>query len=217
MKPRIYTYKITFEETQYFYYGIHKEKRFGEHYLGTPVTHAWMWNFYTPKKQILEFFESWEEAKEVEDRLIRPFLNDRLCLNEAVGFYKSVESCARGGKAAAELQKKNKTGFYGPKTERQMETSRKEGTKWGYKYGPENGRKVGRDNVKLSRGLFGLTEEERAINAGKGGKVGGKNTGSQRWKDPDHPELGEKPAGVLAGMQKRRGYPYSKENRIRVK
>ena len=30
--PRIYTYKITFQEVPYYYYGVHKEKRFDEYY-----------------------------------------------------------------------------------------------------------------------------------------------------------------------------------------
>jgi hypothetical protein len=47
---------------------------------------------------------------------------------------------------------------------------------------------------------------------GKGAKV----TNSQKWIDPDHPELGERSAPTLASMQKRRGYPHGKENRVRV-
>ena len=47
---------------------------------------------------------------------------------------------------------------------------------------------------------------------GKGAKV----TNSQKWIDPDHPELGERSAPTLAYMQKRRGYPHGKENRVQV-
>jgi hypothetical protein len=50
MQPRIYTYKITFEEVPYYYYGVHKEKTFNEEYWGSPVTNKWCWEFYTPKK-----------------------------------------------------------------------------------------------------------------------------------------------------------------------
>jgi len=39
---------------------------------------------------------------------------------------------------------------------------------------------------------------------------------AQKWKDPDHPELGEHSAGTLALKQKSRGYPHGKENRVRV-
>jgi len=50
----------------------------------------------------------------------------------------------------------------------------------------------------------------------KGGKAGSKNTNSQKWIDPDHPELGEHSAPTLAQMQKRRGYAHGKENRVKV-
>ena len=35
MQPRIYTYKITFEEVPYYYYGSKKEKYFNEEYWGS--------------------------------------------------------------------------------------------------------------------------------------------------------------------------------------
>jgi hypothetical protein len=50
MQPRIYVYKITFLEVPYYYYGVHKEKYFNEEYWGSPVTHKWVWDFYTPKE-----------------------------------------------------------------------------------------------------------------------------------------------------------------------
>jgi hypothetical protein len=106
MQPRIYTYKITFEEVPYWYWGVHKEKKFGELYLGSPKTHRWVWEFYTPKVQILEFFPfteaGWKEAQEVEKRLIRNDLNNPLCLNESCGGMLSHEVCSKGGKKAAE-------------------------------------------------------------------------------------------------------------------
>jgi hypothetical protein len=42
------------------------------------------------------------------------------------------------------------------------------------------------------------------------------NTNSQRWEDPDHPELGVSNPGLLARRQRLRGYPHGKENRRRV-
>jgi hypothetical protein len=101
MQPRIYTYKITFEEIPHWYWGVHKEKRYSDGYMGSPVTHKWMWDFYTPKIQILEFFpyteEGWKQANLVEDRLIKPDLNDPLCLNEGCGARVSREAAQRGG------------------------------------------------------------------------------------------------------------------------
>jgi general stress protein YciG len=49
------------------------------------------------------------------------------------------------------------------------------------------------------------------------GRKGGKATSGQKWVDPNHPELGEHSARTLVQMQKRRGYPHGKENRVRVR
>ena len=106
--PRIYTYKITFQEVPYYYYGVHKERYFNEKYFGSPITHKWCWKLYTPKKQILQFFdftdEGWLEAQEVEKRLIRPFYNtDKLCLNESCGGVISLEVSRKNGILVREL------------------------------------------------------------------------------------------------------------------
>ena len=69
--PRIYIYKITFEEVLYYYYGSKKEKYYNQQYWGSPVTHKWMWKFYTPKKQILQLFDTREEANAIENRIIK--------------------------------------------------------------------------------------------------------------------------------------------------
>ena len=102
MTPRIYTYKITFPGTSYFYWGVHKEVKFGEEYWGSPVTNGWVWEFYDKEKQILECFpftdKGWESALQVEHRLILPDLNNPLCLNEGVGLFRSLESTRRAGR-----------------------------------------------------------------------------------------------------------------------
>ena len=101
-KPRIYTYKVTFEEIPDWYWGVHKERVFGEVYLGSPSTNKWKWDFYTPKLQVLEEFpysdEGWLEANRVEDRLIAPDINNPLCLNEHFGGVFSLKVCSEAGK-----------------------------------------------------------------------------------------------------------------------
>jgi hypothetical protein len=103
MQLRIYTYKITFEEIPHWYWGVHKEGKFNDGYMGSPKTHKWMWEFYTPRIQILEFFpyteEGWEEARSVEDRLIRPDLNNPLCLNENCGGSHSLETLRKAAQS----------------------------------------------------------------------------------------------------------------------
>jgi hypothetical protein len=107
MTPRIYTYKVTFEEVPYWYWGVHKEKKFGEVYLGSPKTHKWAWTFYTPKVQILELFdysqEGWSQAKKVEKRLIGPDLNNSLCLNESCNGDFSIGALKRGGEKGGKV------------------------------------------------------------------------------------------------------------------
>jgi hypothetical protein len=94
--PRIYVYKITFYEVLHYYYGLHKEKRFDEYYMGSPVTHKDFWELYTPKKEYIEFFEysdeGYTEARIFEDSLIAPvYQTDPLCLNEHCGGFISLE------------------------------------------------------------------------------------------------------------------------------
>jgi hypothetical protein len=98
MGPRIYTYQITFEGSDFFYFGVHKEQRYNEEYWGSPVTHKHIWNLFKPKKEILEFFETWEEARHAETNLIKSHLNDSLCLNENYGGFYSLETIRQAGR-----------------------------------------------------------------------------------------------------------------------
>ena len=158
--PRIYTYKITFEEVPYYYYGVHKEKYFDEEYWGTPVTHKWCWEFYTPKKQILELFEysdeGWIEAQEIEKQLIKPFFNtDKWCLNEVCGGVISFLTLSEGGKIGGATNAKNKTGVCGRSKEKMI----------------EDGKKGGGKTVELGIGIHSLTPEQRKENSRKSGKM----------------------------------------------
>ena len=131
MQPRIYTYKITFEEIPDWYWGSHKENKFNDGYLGSPTTHAWKWEFYTPHLQICEIFpytsEGWVEAQNVENRCIKPDLNNPLCLNEHYGSVVSLEARRRGGNRNVEsghLLKLSQT--VGPVTRRKRSVNAKE-------------------------------------------------------------------------------------------
>ena len=173
--PRIYTYKITFEEVSYYYYGMHEEKVYDEEYWGSPITNKWCWELYTPKKQILETFSSREDAGEVERRLIKPVYNtDKWCLNENCAGVISLDICSKAGKKGAAKNKKNKVGVFGRSKEKMSEDGRK-------------ARKASKGYIKgaqivkeLSLGICGLTTEQRKENGkkygAKAGKVGGKKT-----------------------------------------
>lgn len=175
--PRIYLYKITFEEVKYYYYGVHKEKKFGEYYMGSPATHKWVWDFYTPKKQILEVFdftdEGWLEAQEVEKRLIKPFYNtDKWCLNESCGGKVSLNICrnnglkygSSGGKTSAKL----KVGAHSLTKEQKCENGIK-GGKIGGKIG---GKKIYHNKI----GIHGRTKDQMIGDGKKGGSISGPKT-----------------------------------------
>ncbi|QPX48056.1 hypothetical protein PQC13_gp091 [Synechococcus phage S-SRM01] len=159
--PRIYIYKIIFEEVPYYYYGVHKEKKFNEEYFGSPVTHKWCWEFYTPKKQILEFFEFSDEgyikAQEVEARLIRPVFNiDKWCLNEnCLGVF-SLEQKRKAGKIGGKNSYEMKLGVHGRTKEQKVEDAKK------------GGLIGGNISKELGLGINSLTSQERAENAKKG-------------------------------------------------
>jgi hypothetical protein len=207
--PRIYIYKITFEEVPYYYYGVHKEKKFGEYYMGSPYTHKWCWEFYTPKKQILQFFDftdvGWIEAQEVEKRLIKPFYNlDKWCLNENAGGRFSIEHQRRAGriggiingKIAGERSKEFGLGICGLTYEERV------------KYG-----KIGLEKQKeLGIAIFGLTKEQMTENGKKAGKIGGKISCSQRWMCLETGFITN--PGNLTQYQKRRGIDTSKRVRV---
>ena len=177
--PRIYIYKITFEEVPYYYYGVHKEKSFDEEYWGSPYTHKWVWEFYTPKKKILEVFEysdeGWIEAQEVETRLIRPFFNtDKWCLNENCGGIISLKILRESGKKYGKLAGKlggKKTyelglGVHGLTPKQRRENGRKGARK--------GARKGGKKAKELGLGVHGRTKEQIKKDSKKGGKISGK-------------------------------------------
>ena len=152
--PRIYTYKITFQEVPYYYYGVHKEKKYNEEYWGSPETNKWCWELYTPKKQILEIFDysdgGYIKAQEIEKKLIKPFYQtDKWCLNENCGGCISLETSRK----VALKNKENGIGLFGITPEQHIKNSRISGLKH-----KENG-----------TGIFTLTPEEKTEIRRKGG------------------------------------------------
>ena len=233
--PRIYLYKITFEEVSYYYYGAHKEKKFNEYYMGTPVTYKWMWKFYTPKKQILQFFdftdEGWIEAQEIEKRLIKPFYNtDKWCLNENCGGKFSIEHLRRagkiggkklgkmGGKVSGKQNYKNRVGIHA-QTKEERDNARRKGHQvqkelgvgfWGLtlEQRQENARKGESKRKQMGLGLYSLTQEQKS----EAGKKSAQQLHSQRWMCLETGHITN--AGALTRYQKHRGIDTSKRVRI---
>ena len=229
--PRIYTYKITFEEVPYYYYGVHKEKRFNEYYMGSPVTNKWCWELYTPKKQILEFFEfsdeGYIEAQKVEGRLIRPVYNtDKWCLNESCLGVFSLEQKSKAGKIGGKKNVDEKLGIFGRTKEEIIETGRKSGEKlYLLKLGvhkrskeqmsmdgKKGGRKGGMKTYELGVGLYAISPEEKLEISRRGGIVGGKVTSSQKWVCTETGYVST--PGGLSRYQKAKGIDTSKRVRI---
>ena len=80
------------------------------------------------------------------------------------------------------------------------------------------GKRGGTRTAELQVGILSpdyLDSKERLENCQRGGRIAMVSINSQKWVDPDHPELGQHSAPTLVKMQKCRGYPHGKENRVR--
>lgn len=101
-----YTYKINFVDG-YYYIGkrlLKGEDPLTDGYYGTPITHKDKWSSIMFWKEILEVYDDWIECSKKEIELIRPVLNDPLCLNENCGGYSSLEVLKANGKRAGTIQ-----------------------------------------------------------------------------------------------------------------
>jgi hypothetical protein len=179
-----FTYRVTFEGTRFYYYGVHSTKNINDGYLGSPLTNRWCWELYDATLTPLEFFETREEAGEMERRLILPFLNETLCLNERCGKVSSLETSRRAGKVSGEKHKRLGTGVCGVSREEKAKQARK-----GHKTSRVN--KTGWNNSEVQREL---------------GKKGAAVAHAQRWKNTDPRfEPYTSNAGGLSHWQRKRG------------
>ena len=217
--PRIYTYKITFQEVPYYYYGVHKEKKYNEEYWGSPETNKWCWELYTPKKQILEVFsftdESWIEANKVEQRLIKPVYNtDKWCLNESCAGTISIKQARIAGRKGGQKITELKLGIHSLTKEETIENAKKGGAKV-KELGvgicgltKEQRQKTARQSLltrrKLKMGIHRLTTEQLSET--------GKKVAAQRWECLETGFISN--AGNLTKYQRARGIDTSKRKRI---
>lgn len=174
MTQRYYTYKVTFPHQGWWYWGVHREKK-GDNYAGSPVTHKDKWDWFEFEIQILEYFDDWDEARSVEKRLIKPDLNNPMCLNENAGGGFSREAMAKAGTIAVES---------GQLASVSTLESRRKGGKTSGRMSVESGRiytmgtlesrsRGGRKNVE-SGNIHSIKTPE---SLSKGGKAGGKTQG----------------------------------------
>lgn len=116
----------------------------------------------------------------------------------------AVRNGKRNGKRVHEEKDENGKSLHAIKIGKKSHEEKDENGK--SKRAVEIGKKGGRKTHVMGVGCHAPD------NKGKGAKT----TNSQKWVDPDHSELGEHSAPTLVQMQKRRGYPHGKENRIKV-
>ncbi len=229
----IYLYKVTFEETKEFYWGIHLQRKENDGYIGSPVTHAWKWKFYTPKLDILHYFEpteeGWTEACLVEDRVIRPDLNSPLCLNEHVGGRPSLEVLRKAQKKGNETNKRQKTGVYGLTKEQRKEAGSKGGKNSPERHHSKMG-KTGHANHKNSdpegysksqarKGKAGGTvgggrnTKKQATARKRNGGISAKKTNSQLWRCLVTGKVTT--PGALSNFQKHRNISFEMRERVK--
>lgn len=187
--PRIYTYKITFEEVPYYYYGVKKEEYYDQEYWGSPYTNKWCWELYIPKKQILEIFDysdsGWIDANKIEKRLIKQVLNDKWCLNECVGGIMSLKIRRRVGKKLFD----DKKGVHGLSKEERIQNSSKAG-----KIG-------GRKTYERGVGLFSISKEELKERSTRTYKEGKGLASIPKEKRVEHGKIFGKMGGRISGKK----------------
>ena len=140
-QDKSYTYKITFVDG-YYYYGkriLKGDNPMTDGYYGTPITHKEKWKTTMFWKEIIQVYDDWIECSKEEIKLIRPVLNDPLCLNENCGGYSSLEVLRENGRRAGtiqplEIKKANgykardqKLGMFGMDPERRREVNIRSG------------------------------------------------------------------------------------------
>jgi len=142
---------------------------------------------------------------------------------EYLNLYREAEfiskSCA--GTVSGRKQWEQKLGMFGRSSEEIATSCRKGAQIVQEKLGPLLGltpEEIQRKNAKSAKtqkekgtGLFGMSSIERSETS----KKAAAKTNSQKWVDPNHPELGTHSSGTLVQMQKKRGYPHGPENRKR--
>jgi hypothetical protein len=101
---RFYTYKVTFKDLpKYFYYG--RKKSDGKSYFGTPVTWKKLWDMFEPEVQILQWYDTAEEADKAERAIIKATWDSPFSLNENCGGLFSEASVSKGGISNTPKQK----------------------------------------------------------------------------------------------------------------
>lgn len=198
---RYYTYKVTFSDLPgYFYYGYHSSKR-GTRYSGSPKTWKHLWKFFEPEVQVLQWYETKEEAVEAEKSILRATWKDPYSLNENVGGVVSdrvLKSLVEKGVGIHSEEYKN--------SQLRRESLSKAGRTGA----------SGISNVENKVGLFSeeyTSSEKFKKDKSRAGKSGSSSTNSQKWECLVTGFVSN--SGGLSHYQKKRGIPTSMRKRVR--
>ena len=190
--PSFYTYKCTWAGLPYYYYGVHRHN--GNPYFGSPKTNKWVWDTYgNPEVQILEWFDDFEQAFSVEQRLIKPFYTaDKNCLNESCSRAVSASSRSK----AHETCKKLNIGIHNRKDPRQIE-----------------GRRIGHQvTQEKGTGIYNKSDPRNKEGYKKGGEISSSKLNSQKWQCTVTGFIST--AGPLSRYQRKRGI--NTNNRVKL-
>lgn len=158
-----YIYRVTFPGLPWYYYGVHTDN--GKPYYGSPTTHKWIWEMYECKVTILFWYETRKEAEEAEKRIIKHYLNDPLCLNEACGGQPSDEARRRGGILGGKNQPKEVKRQNGLKSQ---EVHKTQGTSV---YDIEHQKRAAARSAEVYGGFRSLPSEKRVAISTKANEV----------------------------------------------
>ena len=164
-------------------------------------------------------FAEWQLHGEVEDMVAWKGLAGMITKEEAIRLIQQ-ETCQKVGQLNRGKTKEagfkigvngteKKVAWWNERPEKKQERYNK--MREGIKDPSAGGRRTKAERT----GIFapGVTTFETCS---KGGKIGSKNTNSQLWEDPLHPELGAHHFARLQAIQRSNNLPHSKENRRKI-
>jgi len=139
-----YTFRVLFADGTFYYARKTSHSELPpecDGYYGTPVTHKAKWETTIHCKDEIVLYQTFEEMAVAETALIRPHLDNPLCLNECCGGWLSLDKITQIGKDNVRL----KRGWFSISTEQRREI----------------GKEVGSRMKEEQKGIFGMTREEK--------------------------------------------------------
>lgn len=237
---KYYTFRVLFADGSFYYARKTSRSKLSpecDGYYGSPITHKDKWFNTIHCKDEICLYNTFEEMALAEIELIRPHLNNPLCLNECCGGLLSLDKITQigrdnvrlkrgwfaitteerkiiGSKTGSRLRDEGK-GIFGMTPEEKKALGRKNGERQKQsKTGvcgltPGQRKEIGNRVRDLGLGLFALSKEQRIINSRKASE--------QKWVNT-HPDFDSyvSTAAGLTHWQRARGIPVSFRKKLEV-